>query len=157
MNAELESLVRSYARLSYDVIGRINFACDVNNDEALRVVEREQLQLDQAFFVLSFAALEYHITSIACARLTGEDRRIAMRSADFGRRWDVAAKLARETLATEVPWERSRPLVLNWYAIRSDITHGRPPSQLADVPTVVHQADQIAATHDQVVRTLNGP
>ena len=78
-----------------------------------------------------------------------------MRNADFDKRWDAAAKLAREILATAVAWERARPLVLSWYAIRSDIVHGRPPSQLAEVPTVVYQVDEIATTRDRVVGTLN--
>lgn len=157
MNAELENLVRSYARLSHDVIGRINFACDLNNDDALRVVEREQLQLDKAFFVLSFAALENQVTSLACARLTAEDRRTAMRNADFERRFDTAVAVAREILETTVAWDAARPIVLSWYTIRSDIVHGRPPSQFADVPTVLYRADEIAATFDQVVIALNAP
>lgn len=155
MNIELESLVRSYTRLSRDVGGRINFACDLNNDDALTVAEQEKTHLDQAFFVLSFAALENQITSLACARLTAEDRRTAMRDAAFEKRWDAAIKVAQEILKTDVPWESARPIVLSWYTIRNDVAHGRPPSQLADVPTVLYRADKIAATFDHVVIALN--
>lgn len=155
MNIELESLVRSYTRLSRDVGGRINFACDLNNDDALTVAEQEKAHLDQAFFVLSFAALENQITSLACARLAAEDRKTAVRSAALAERWDAAVKVAQEVLKTGVPWESSRPIVLSWYTIRNDIAHGRPPSQLADVPTVLYSADEIAATFDQVVAALS--
>jgi hypothetical protein len=155
LNSELESLVRSYTRLSRDVGGRINFACDLNNDDALKVVEREKAHLDQAFFVLSFAALENQVTSLACARLAAKDRRTRMRDADFQKRWEAAVKVAGEILNTAAPWETAWPIVLSWYKIRSDIAHGRSPSQLADVPTVLYQAREIAATFDHVVTALN--
>lgn len=154
MNNELESLVRSYARLSRDVGGRINFACDLNNDDALRVAEREKVHLDQAFFVLSFAALENQVTSLACARQTGADRKTAMRVASFEKRWEAAIAVARDTLKTELPWEATKREVLSWYTIRSDIAHGRSPLTLADVPTVLYRAEAVATTSDQVVGRL---
>jgi hypothetical protein len=155
LNTELESLVRSYARLSRDVGGRIDFACDLNNDEALRAAEREKAHLDQGFFVLSFAALESQITMLACARLANPDRRDAMRDADFEKRWDAAVKVARETLDAIVTWNAARPIVLSWYKIRSDIAHGRSPSTLADVPPILYQADDVAATLDRVNAKLS--
>ncbi len=155
MNTELESLARSYSRLSRDAGGRINFACDLNNEDALNVAEQEKIHLDQAFFIWSFAALENQVTSLACARLIAEDRRTAMRGADLEKRWDAAVKVAQEILRIGVPWESARPIILSWYTIRNDIAHGRPPSQLADVPTVLYRADEIAATFDQVVVALN--
>ncbi|WP_454648667.1 hypothetical protein [Bradyrhizobium liaoningense] len=154
LNSDLESLVSSYSRLSYDVGGRINFACDLNNDDALRVAEAEKAHLDQAFFVLSFAALESQITSLASARLPDEKRRVAMRAADFEKRWDTAVKVAEETLSGSVPWREARLLVLSWYKIRSDIAHGQSPSALADVPKVINQADEIAATLNAVLSNL---
>jgi hypothetical protein len=153
LNIELEGLVRSYARLSRDVGGRINFACDLDNDDALSVAEREKIHLDQAFFVLSFAALENQITSLACARLTVEDRRAAMRGTDFEKRWEAAIKVAQEVLKATPSWATALPLVLSWYKIRSDISHGRSPSQLADVPAVLYRADEIATTCEQVAMT----
>lgn len=156
MNIELESVARSYARLSYDVGGRVSFACDLNNDDALQVAEREQAHLDQAYFVLSFAALENQITSLACARLASEERRVAMREADFERRWDSAVRVAKEVLGAVVSWQSARSNVLSWYKIRSDIAHGRPPSQFANVPPVLYQADEIATTRERVAAALNG-
>jgi hypothetical protein len=154
LNAELESLVRSYTRLSRDVGSRINFACDLDNDNALKVAEQEKAHLDQAFFVLSFAARENQVTSLACARLATDNRKTAMRDADFEKRWDASVKVALEVLAIAVPWGTTKPVILSWYTIRSDIAHGRPPSQLADVPTVLYRADEIAATLDLVVARL---
>lgn len=154
MNAELESLARSYARLSRDVGGRINFACDLNNEDALRTAEQEKVHLDQAFFVLSFAALENQVTSLACARLIDAVRGSAMRSAAFEKRWDSAAKVAREVLGAAAQWEPVRAIILSWYRIRSDIAHGRAPSQLADVPAVLGRADEIATTLDRVTQAL---
>jgi hypothetical protein len=154
LNADLESLARSYARPSRDVGGRINFACDLNNDEALRVAEREKAHLDQAFFVLSFAALENQVTSLACARLGDEVRGVAMRNAAFEKRWDVAAMVGKEILGAAVQWEMERAVVPSWYRIRSDIAHGRAPSQLADIPDVLEQADKIALTFDRVAAVL---
>ena len=154
MNTELESLRRSYDRLSRDVGGRINFACDLDNDDALKVAEREKVHLDQAFFVLSFAALEVQVTSLACARLNTNDRRIAMRGSKFDDRWDAATKVAEEILRSAVPWAPTRAEVLSWYQIRSDIAHGRSPTQLADVPSVLYRANEIATTFEQVVTAL---
>jgi hypothetical protein len=151
---ELESLRRSYDRLSRDVGGRINFACDLDNDDALKVAEQEKVHLDHAFFVLSFAALEVQVTSLACARSEREDRKAAMRGRKFEDRWDAAAKVAEETLKLAVPWARTRAEVLSWYNIRSDIAHGRPPTQLADVPSVLYRADEIATTLRKVASAL---
>lgn len=156
MNSELESLVRSYARLSRDVGGRINFACDLNNDDALKVAEQEKVHLDQAFFVLSFAALENQLTALASARLDTDDRRITMRGADFERRWEAAVRVGQEVLGQAPPWDAARPIVLSWYQIRSAVAHGRSPSRLADVPAVIYRADEIAMTFDRVLAAL-GP
>jgi hypothetical protein len=154
LNADLEALARSYARLSRDVGGRINFACDLNNEEALKEAEREKIHLDQAFFVLSFAALENHLTSLACARLNDDARETAMRGAAFERRWDAAARVASETLGVAPQWQTLRAIILSWYRIRSDIAYGRAPSQLADIPTVLDRADEIATTSDRVAQSL---
>jgi leucyl aminopeptidase (aminopeptidase T) len=154
--SDLERLTRSYARLSYDVGGRINFACDIDNEEALKVAEREKAHLDQAFFVLSFAALENQINKLACARELDAKRQMAMRESDFEKRSEAAVKVARETSeASDVSWSTTKQEVLSWYKIRSDIAHGRSPSQLADVPTVLYRADRVAATLAGVVRALN--
>jgi hypothetical protein len=150
LNAEIESLVRSYARLSRDVGGRINFACDLDDEKALDAAEREKAHLDQAFFVLSFATLELHITRLASARLRDEERRTAMRGDKFEKRWEAAVKVAKEVLRQSPPWERERSVVFSWYTIRSDIAHGRSPSNLADVSSVLLRADEVAATLDAV-------
>jgi hypothetical protein len=154
LNADLESLARSYARLSRDVGGRINFACDLDNERALETAEREKAHLDQAFFVLSFAALENQVTSLACLRLGEDAREAAMRDAAFEKRWDVAAQVAREVLGLAAQWETMRAVILSWYRIRSDIAHGRAPSQLADIPAVLAQADQLGSTLVQVATRL---
>jgi hypothetical protein len=153
LKSELESLSRSYARLSHDVGGRINFACDVDNDDAFKMAEREKVHLDHAFFVLSFAALEHQITLLACAREADVNRKTAMRDAKFKDRWQAAAKVAGETLGRPCPWEAARQVVLSWYDIRSDIAHGRSPSQFVDVPPILGQAREIATTLDQVINT----
>ena len=154
MNSEIESLIRAYNRLSRDVGGRINFACDLNNDDALKVAEQEKEHLDQAFFVLSFAALENQVTSLASANLTDGNCRAFMREAKFEQRWDAAAKVA-ETTGTAIPWGKDRSIVLSWYKIWSDIAHGRSPSLLADIVPILTTANQIAATFDDVRRSLN--
>jgi hypothetical protein len=156
-NDELDSLVRSYARLSRDVGGRINFALDSNSDGALSSAEREKVHLDQAFFVLSFAALENQVTSLACGRIDAADRKTAMRDASFERRWDAAVSLAKDVLRSPPPWAVARSAVLSWYKIRSDIAHGQAPSELADVPTIIYQADEIAQTFELIKATLNKP
>jgi hypothetical protein len=153
---ELEPLARSYARLSYDVGGRINFACDIDNEGAFRIAEQEKAHLDQAFFVLSFAALENQVNKLACARESDANRKTTMRESPFGQRWEAAVKVARETLGTlDDPWSTTKKEVLSWYKIRSDIAHGRSPSELADVPTVLYRAESVAATFGQVVSVLN--
>jgi hypothetical protein len=100
----LEHLRRAYTRLSYDVGGRINFACDLDSDVALAIAEQEKAHLDHAFFVLSFAALEQQITLLASLRLAEAERRAAMREAAFQQRWQTAIRVAEETLAADVHW-----------------------------------------------------
>jgi hypothetical protein len=155
LKSELDSLVRSYSRLSHDIGGRINFACDLNNDEALGIAEQEKSHLDQAFFVLSFAALERQLTLLATARLESAQRRDAMREAAFERRWQAAIQVAEETLG-DVRWKSKEREVLSWYKIRNFIAHGEAPTQLADVPTVLYQANEVAGTLDDVSRALAG-
>ncbi len=155
MKGDLDSLVRSYSRLSHDIGGRINFACDLDNEDALRIAEQEKSHLDQAFFVLSFAALERQITLLASARL-GVDRRDAMREVAFERRLQVSIQVAEEMLAGEVRWSGKEREILSWYKIRNFIAHGEALTQLADVPTVLYQANEIAGTLDDVNRTLAG-
>ena len=155
MKSELDNLARSYARLSHDVGGRINFACDLNNDDALKVAEQEKDHLDQAFFILSFAALEKQITSLACARLADADRQAAMRDADFQKRWRTSIQVAEETLGIDVEWSTTERTISSWYRIRNLIAHGQSPTQLADVPTILFQADKVAETLEQVTQQLN--
>lgn len=158
MKSELDSLVRSYTRLSHDIGGRINFACDLDNDDALAIAEQEKAHLDQAFFVLSFAALERQVTLLASARLGEEARRDAMRDAPFERRWQACVQVAEETLGTGVRWKGKEREILSWYKIRNFVAHGEPPTQLADVPTVLYQANEVAGTLDDVNHALaRGP
>jgi hypothetical protein len=44
--------------------------------------------------------------------------------------------------------------IRNWYAIRNEIAHGDPPSQLFDVPPVLHLADAIGASLARVLETI---
>ena len=155
MNKELEALARSYARLSHDVGGRISFACDLDDENALDTAEQEKTHLDQAFFILSFAALEKHVTLLACARLAEEVRRNSMRDAPFDRRWQTSVTVAEEILQINVLWKAAEREVASWYKIRSAIAHGQSPSQLADVPRVLYRADEIAATLEEVTRVLD--
>jgi hypothetical protein len=146
----LEHLKRSYTRLSYDVGGRTNFACDLDSDAALSIAEQEKTHLDQAFFVLSFAASERQITLLASIRLSENERRAAMRDAAFEQRWQAAIRVAEEILSAEVAWRTEEQTVLSWYKIRSDIAHGQSPTLLADIPPVIYKADEVAATLEQV-------
>jgi hypothetical protein len=75
MISDLDSLSRSYSRLSRDVGGRIEFAFDVDSTDALSLAEQEQAHLDQAFFVLGFSALEKKITRRAAPALDYEGLR----------------------------------------------------------------------------------
>jgi len=156
LKTELDSIARSYARLSHDIGGRINFACDLDDDDALGIAEQEQAHLDQAFFVLSFAALERQITLLASARFAAADRRIAMREAPFQKRWEASIQVAKEILRVDIPWQTEGRTVLSWYEIRNFIAHGDSPTQLVDVPTVLYRANEVAATLDQVTQSLDG-
>ncbi len=150
MNSELESITRSYSRLSRDVVARMEFACDLNNDDALRAVEQEKEHLDQAFFVLGFAALEKQVTQLASARLPSDDAKRGMRDAKFEKRWDAAVKVAEEELGAAPSWASSRALVLSWYKIRSDIAHGDAPSGLSDIPPVIDIANDVSTALESV-------
>jgi hypothetical protein len=157
LKSELDSLVRSYSRLSHDIGGRMNFACDLDNEGALGIAEEEKSHLDQAFFVLSFAALERQVNLLASARLA-TDRRDAIRQEPFERRWQVSIQVAEETLGGDVRWKGKEREVLSWYKIRNFIAHGEAPTQLADVPSVLYQANEVAGTLDDVCRALaRGP
>jgi len=77
-----------------------------------------------------------------------------MRDASFERRWRVAIQVAEETLGVDVRWKGKEREILSWYEIRNFIAHGELPTQLADVPTVLYQANEVAATLDDVHRAL---
>jgi hypothetical protein len=154
LRGELEKLASSYARLSHDVGGRINFACDLNSDVALDLAEQEKAHLDQAFFVLGFAALERQVTLLASARLADAGRREAMREASFEKRWQASIQVANEILGIEIPWRTAERVIFSWYSIRNLIAHGQSPTQLADVPSVLYRADDVAATLAEVARVL---
>jgi hypothetical protein len=156
MISDLDSLSRSYSRLSRDVGGRIEFACDVDSADALSFAEQEKTYLDQAFFVLGFSALEKKITLIASARLSTSEQRAGMRSERFDRRLDTAIRVLREVLGHEPEWASGPELstIRNWYAIRNEIAHGDPPTQLFDVPPVIRLADAIGASLDRVVQAV---
>jgi hypothetical protein len=117
----LESLRRAYDRLSYDVAGRIDFACDLDSDAALTIAEQEKTHIDQAFFVLSFAALERQITLLACVQLVEDGRRSAMREAAFAQRLQTAIRLSEERLAASIPWRTSEQTILKLYQVRSNL------------------------------------
>ncbi|MCC6776852.1 MAG: hypothetical protein IT537_09495 [Hyphomicrobiales bacterium] len=154
MNSDLDSLTRSYTRLSRDVGGRIEFACDSDSSDALSIAEQEKDHLDQAFFVLSFSALEKKITQLASARQAAARQRETMRSAAFGKRLESAVKVAREVLGADPEWasDATQSTIRDWYDIRSEIAHGDPPTQLFDVPPVIYLADAIATTLERVMR-----
>jgi hypothetical protein len=156
MNSDLDSLARSYSRLSRDVGGRIEFACDINSADALSIAEQEKDHLDQAFFVLSFSALEKKITQLASVRQSTASQRTAMRGAAFDRRLESAVKVAREVLGIDPEWASgtNQSTIRNWYAIRNEIAHGDSPTQLFDVPPVIYLADDIAATLERIVQTI---
>jgi hypothetical protein len=79
-----------------------------------------------------------------------------MRGATFDRRLESAVKVAREVLGAAPQWAADARLstIRSWYAIRSEIAHGDPPTQLFDVPSVVYLADDIATTLDRVARII---
>jgi hypothetical protein len=156
MISDLDSLSRSYSRLSRDVGGRIEFACDADSADALRFAEQEKAHLDQAFFVLGFSALEKKITLIASTRLSTGDQRIAMRSEGFDRRLDTAIKVLREVLGHEPEWASAPQLstIRNWYAIRNEIAHGDTPTQLFDVPPVIQPANAIGASLERILQAI---
>jgi hypothetical protein len=112
--------------------------------------------LDQAFFVLSFSALEKKITQLASVRQSTASQRTAMRGAAFDRRLESAVKVAREVLGIDPEWASgtNQSTIRNWYAIRNEIAHGDSPTQLFDVPPVIYLADDIAATLERIVQTI---
>jgi hypothetical protein len=152
VSPELEHIAASYARLSYDIGSRINFACDVGSEEAFAAAEREQALLDQAFFVLCFAALERQVVLLASARRP--DRRQRMRDVNFNQKLKVALKVAREVLDATPSWSTAESIIGTWYQIRNDIAHGDAPAQLIDVPAVLRQADAVANTLAEVRQAL---
>jgi len=146
----LEDLVRSYRRLSADVGSRVNFACDASSEDAFSLALREKDHLDQAFFVLCFAALEKQINLLASARQSEAMRITAMREAKFEQRVDAAIKVAIEVLGSQPEWANKSSEIDNWYDIRNDVAHGEPPTVSFEVPTVVDLATKIAVTLEEV-------
>jgi len=81
-----------------------------------------------------------------------------MREASFERRWQTSIQVAEETLGTDVGWKSKEREILSWYKIRNFIAHGEALTQLADVPAVLYQANELAGTLDDVTRALTrGP
>jgi hypothetical protein len=147
----LDSLTRSYKRLSLDVRGRYEFALDSNSDAAFAAAEREQEHLDQGFFVLAFAALEKEINSLLRARRPdlGNVRRL-----DFPQRLAAAGEISRTVLGEPPVWAAAAREIGSWYEIRSDVAHGDPPAKSFDVFKVLGRANEIAATREGVTRAL---
>jgi len=98
--------------------------------------------------------LEREVTTLAVAKLAATNREQALRDASFEKRLQIAMDVTQETLGVVVPWRAAERKILSWYRIRSDIAHGRPPSQLVNVPAVIFQAEEIAATLQQVKQAL---
>jgi hypothetical protein len=159
VNNDLNNMARSYARLSRDIGARINFAVDLKETSSdltpLEIAEQEQLHLDKAFFVLSFAVLEREITLLASLKIKETLRRDAMRDAKFSTRWETAINVAREILGSDPAWMSAASEVKSWNEIRNEITHGEPPTQLFNIPVVIATSIEIAATLDEVNRVLN--
>jgi hypothetical protein len=150
VNSDLDRLASSYARLSKDVGGRIDFCCDLNSDDALNVALLEKDHLDQAFFILSFAALEKQITLLASANEEEQERRRAMRASPFEKRLESAVRVAYDKLGASPDWTERESDINSWYRVRNDIAHGDSPTRLFDVPPVIALADRIASTLEQV-------
>jgi hypothetical protein len=159
VNNDLNNMARSYARLSRDIGARINFAVDLKETSSdltpLEIAEQEQLHLDKAFFVLSFAVLEREITLLASLKIKETLRRDAMRDAKFSTRWETAINVAREILGSDPAWMSAASEVKSWNEIRNEITHGEPPTQLFNIPVVIATSIEIAATLEAVNRVLN--
>lgn len=156
MSEDLDSLTRAYSRLSRDVGGRVEFACDLDSWDALEAAEQEKDHLDQAFFVLSFSALEKRVTDLASARHTAAEQRTAMRNAPFDKRLESAVKVAREVLGSEPQWasEANLSVVRSWYVIRNEIAHGDSPTRLFYVPPVIELANSIGSSFERVAAVI---
>jgi hypothetical protein len=150
LTSDLDGLARAYARLSRDVGGRIDFACDSGSDDALKVAEQEKYHLDQAFFVLSFAALEKQLTLLASVNSTSDDGRALMRKAKFEQRLQSAIKVVRAKMGVEPAWSESRSDIQSWYGVRNDIAHGNSPATLFDIPPIIDLARKVEETLGQV-------
>lgn len=157
MSEDLDRLGRAYKRLAADTGSRMDFACDIGSDDALKVAEEERYFLDQSFFVLLFGVLERQINQLAMARLPDEERRAAMRSARFERRLDTATKVAAEIVGTERAGSitSAREKTAEWYETRSDIAHGEAPTALVDMAGLLQQAKAISALFDEVQAVLS--
>jgi hypothetical protein len=152
LTADFDRLGRAYRRLAADTGRRIDFACDIDSDDALRIAEEERSFLDQAFFVLLFGALERQMNLLAVARQNDEDRRTAMRNAPFERRLEAATRVATESIgaARTADIVSAHERILGWYEIRNQIAHGEPPTSLLDVVALLRQAAAISALLSEV-------
>jgi len=150
----LDSLTRSYKRLSLDVRGRMEFALDSNSDIALAIAEREQEHLDQGFFVLAFAALEREITSLFLARRPDAETFGRARRLDFPKRLATACEIAQNVLGEAPVWAVTAKEIESWYEIRSDVAHGEAPAESFDVFKVIERANEVATTRERVAQTL---
>jgi len=79
-----------------------------------------------------------------------------MRGAGFDERLEAAIKIVREVLGEEPEWASQTELltIRNWYAIRNEIAHGDPPTQLFDVPPVIYLADAIGTALERVLGAI---
>ena len=151
MRETLDSLARSYKRLSVDVRGRMEFALDSDSDAAFAAAEREQEHLDQGFFVLAFAALEREINALFRARgqALGDARKT-----NFPKRLATASEIARNVTGQMPAWIATTREIESWYEIRSDVAHGESPAASFDVVKVLNRANEIATTREQVAQIL---
>lgn len=88
----------------------------IDTEEIITALERNQIILDAAFFVLIFGQVESRINELASSRLGRSDQRAAMREARFERR-----------LLTALPgpvWAGVREELGSWYKTRNRVAHG---------------------------------
>ena len=112
----LNEIEAAYRRVSRALYRAQEDALDFIADEIIKVLERDQMIVDAAFFILIFGQIENRINTLASGRLSRSEERTAIRGEGFLQR-----------LRTALPGQERvslREELEGWYGMLNRAAHG---------------------------------
>jgi hypothetical protein len=111
----LDEISNAHTRVRRSILRGMEDAADFNDGARFSALERDQIIVDAAFFVLIFGQIERRITELAVRKVNRAEERSALRDAKFERRLEIALRDDRVL----------RDEIADWYSIRNAPAHGQ--------------------------------